>query len=200
MKDKRIVNLNTKNVCFAALVLGLGLILSGCQTASTGPSVSGVGYEFDSSYDFYDARTFAIVRPDSKSPISPILRRNLLTEAASQLEVMGYSEIADPSKADLLVSVHGTSKQVVDSVTYSNVYYTRTYRRSSWIYYGGYPSTYITTREEGTLLLDIADGKTKELVWRGWGVRRFTLDSEVTSAQIRESIRRLLNNFPPVRK
>jgi len=186
---------------FPVSLLAVFLFLStGCETTSNAPSVSGVGHEFDASFDFDRPETFAIVRPESGSPMSPILRRNILTETATQLTNMGFREVSDPAKADLLVSAHGTSKRVVDSVTYSNVYYTRTYRRSSWVYFGGYPSQYITTREEGTLLLDIADAKTKELVWRGWGTRRFTLESEVTSAQIKESVRRLLRNFPPDRK
>ncbi len=183
---------------FSVLFLTIFLLLAtGCETISNAPSVSRVGHEFDTSFDFDRPETFAIVRPESGSPMSPILRRNILTETATQLRNMGFREVSDPEKTDLLVSAHGTSKRVVDSVTYSNVYYTRTYRRSSWVYYGGYPR-YITTREEGTLLLDIADAKSKELVWRGWGTRRFTLESEVTSAQIRESVKRLLRNFPPV--
>ncbi len=173
------------------------LLATGCETISNAPSVSKVGHEFDTSFDFDRPETFAIVRPESGSPMSPILRRNIHMETAIQLRNMGFREVSDPEKTDLLVSAHGTSKRVVDSVC-SNVYYTRTYRRRSWASYGGYLSQYITTREEGTLLIDIADAKTKELVWRGWGTRRFTLESEVTSAQIRESVKRLLRNFPPV--
>lgn len=187
------------NLCLGLFLIAISFLHSGCETTATAPSVTGVGHEFDSSFNFYNAETFAIVRPDSGSPMSPILRRNILTEAAAQLTAMGYREVSDPDKADLLVSAHGTSRRVVDTVSYSNIYYTRTYRRSGWVYTGGYPSTYITTREEGTLLLDIADAKTKELVWRGWGIRRFTLASEVSSAQIRESVKRLLRNFPPER-
>lgn len=157
-----------------------------------------MGFEFDSSFSFEKVGTFAIVRPESPSPMSPILRENLLNEAAKRLERMGYRQV-EPESADILVSVHGTSKQVIDSVSYSNVYYTGTYRRSSWVYIGGYPSTYITTREEGTLLIDIADGESKELVWRGWGLLRFTIDSRVSEEQIQESVKRLLVNFPPVR-
>ncbi|MDQ8205505.1 DUF4136 domain-containing protein [Pelagicoccus sp. SDUM812003] len=176
----------------------LSLLLGGCATMPP-PSVANVGYEFDSAYNFEQIRTFAIVRPESLSPMSPILRKNLLNEAASRLGRMGYQQVDSPEKADILVSIHGTSKQVIDSVTYSNVYYTNTYRRSSWVYIGGYPSTYITTREEGTLLMDIADARSKELVWRGWGTRRYTLESKVTDQQIYESIKRLMDNFPPSR-
>lgn len=184
---------------FSVSLVTICLFLStGCETNSNAFSVSGVGHEFDSSFDFDRPETFSIVRPESESPMSPILRKNILTETAVQLTNMGFREVSDPAKADLLVSAHGTSKRVVDSVTYSNVYYTRTYRRSSWIYFGGFPSQYITTRKEGTLLLDIADAKTKDLVWRGWGRKRYTSGSEVTSAQIRESVKRLLRNFPPV--
>ncbi|EDY83126.1 hypothetical protein VDG1235_2750 [Verrucomicrobiia bacterium DG1235] len=178
------------------LLAGLALLLSGCESMPP-PSVANVGYEFDSNFNFESVGTFAIVRPESPSPISPILRKNILNETANRLTRMGYTEVAKPADADILVSVHGTSKQVVDSVTYSNVYYTRTYRRSSWIYFGGYPSTYITTSEEGTLLIDIADAKSKELVWRGWGIRKFTLDTKVSTEQIQESVKRLLLNFPP---
>lgn len=189
--------ISKKTTVLAVFLLGIGLFFTGCETASYAPSVSGVGYEFDSSVDFDSMVTFAIVRPESGSPMSPILRKNILNEAAEQLTTMGFNQVSNPAIADFLVSAHGTSKQVLDSVSYSSVYYTRSYRRSDWVYFGGYPSTYITTREEGTLLLDIVDGQTKELIWRGWGTRRFTLENEVTPIQIRESVRRLLANYPP---
>ena len=52
---------------------------------------------------------------------------------------------------------------------------------------------------EGELVLDIADGKTKQMIWRG--TAKAALDSSLTSQKavstIREAARAMLENFPP---
>ncbi len=172
--------------------------LSGCHTTSNEP-LTGVGYEFDSEFDLSAAKTFAVILPESPSAMSFLLRKRILQDVSSELELRRYKRVSEREKADLWVTVHGTSRQVVDTVTYSNVYYTRTYRRAGWDYYGGYPGTFVTTREEGTLMIDVIDAKSKELVWRGYGIKRLTGGpaTSTTDREIYESVRRLLRSFPP---
>jgi hypothetical protein len=59
------------------------------------------------------------------------------------------------------------------------------------------------TREfnEGTLILDIADGSTGRQVWRGWaqGEIQKAVDPGEREKRIREAVRKILDKFPPKR-
>jgi hypothetical protein len=185
-----------RHYIYLLILLATPFFMPGCNTTSSGP-LSGVGYEFDSEFDLPSAKTFAVILPESPSPMSSLMRKRILQEVARQLQDRGYTRVAEQEKADLWITVHGTSRQVIDTVTYSNVYYTRTYRRGGWIYHGGYPGTFVTTREEGTLMLDVIDAKSKELVWRGYGTQRMIgAPGEVAGSEIYQSVRQLLVNFP----
>ncbi len=181
------------------LILSSALfVMSSCSTTSSsrGP-LAGTGYEFDSGFDMLAAETFAVILPESPSPMSMLLRKRILQEVSYELEQKRYRRVMEREQADLWITVHGTSRQVIDTMTYSNVYYTRTYRRGGWDYYGGYPGTFVTTREEGTLMLDVIDAKSKELVWRGYGTTRvFGRQIEISNSEMHQAVRQLLRSFP----
>jgi hypothetical protein len=68
----------------------------------------------------------------------------------------------------------------------------------------GYTSEYgegtqVVQYEEGTFLIDLADARTKEVIWRGWAqldLGRALRDPEVMRDQIDEAIRRMFEDFP----
>lgn len=61
------------------------------------------------------------------------------------------------------------------------------------------PLTYIRTYEQGTLILNVADAKTKELVW--WSSAQAEVDvqdsTEVRKKRINDAVKKMLNEFPP---
>jgi len=72
------------------------------------------------------------------------------------------------------------------------------YRPYGYGYWGGYGYSYTQVRRynQGTIVLDIVDARTHQLVWVG------ILDKEVRSAnppgkRIEKSVKKLLKNFPP---
>jgi hypothetical protein len=68
----------------------------------------------------------------------------------------------------------------------------------------GYRSAYgegtqVIQYEEGTFLVDIADARTHEVIWRGWAVLDLTKalhDPEVMRKQIDEAIAKMFVSFP----
>ena len=57
--------------------------------------------------------------------------------------------------------------------------------------------------EEGTLLIDFVDARTKQLIWRGWAVGVIenvgiiASDPEKAEKKISSAVRKILEHFPP---
>ena len=60
----------------------------------------------------------------------------------------------------------------------------------------------VTTYEEGTLLLDVVDGRTNELVWRGAASTRINPDRtpQERTELIRTAVQKMLKDFPPPKR
>jgi hypothetical protein len=98
---------------------------------------------------------------------------------------------------DFLVGWHGA----VDSkLQYSTV---NTYYGYGWGYWGGAGTsqTYATEYHEGSLIIDIVDAKTNELVWRGVAQAEVypQSDPDYRNQQIDSAVSKILSQFPPNR-
>ncbi|HUP51717.1 MAG TPA: DUF4136 domain-containing protein [Longimicrobiales bacterium] len=59
--------------------------------------------------------------------------------------------------------------------------------------------TQVLQYEEATFLVDLADARTKEIVWRGWArldLGRALSDPDAMRDQIDEAIRKMFESFP----
>jgi hypothetical protein len=57
------------------------------------------------------------------------------------------------------------------------------------------PYTSVSTYNERTLIIEMLDNKTKELVWVGWTKK--DTSSPVTPQDLQDAIRKILAKFPP---
>ena len=155
--------------------------------------------EQDSTARFTGYRTYAWVAPDTSGPVSnPILDSQILEgriqrAVAADLKQRGYTPAADPAQADFLVTYHTTSQEKVED---------------SGVGFGfgivdAFPHGFgtvmvappVQTREEGTLMLDVIDGKTKRLVWRGWTSGWVNQDN-YTDAAVADAVHQILDKLP----
>jgi hypothetical protein len=69
-------------------------------------------------------------------------------------------------------------------------------------YWPGYTQTYNVEYQEGTLIIDILDAKSHELIWRGTG--QDYVEEQQTPEQITEGINQavegIMADFPPGKK
>ena len=72
------------------------------------------------------------------------------------------------------------------------------YGRRGW-YGAGSSHTTVRQYEQGTLLLDLIDPESKQLIWRGTGQTRLRdlKTPEEREARVREVVDRILERFPP---
>lgn len=146
-------------VLAAAAIVALSW--TGCATTTvhteTAPSVS-----------LSDYQTFALATPRMPSSqaaalhpeITPMFIRQVRERVVSSLTVRGFTQV-DPDQADLIVLIHGGITQRVDV------------QEDYGFYFGRYGRTYgwdqtVDVTDEGSLVIDLADRKTNEIVWRGW--------------------------------
>ncbi len=177
-----------------AVVLALGI---GC---APGPAVRSMQAP---SYDFSRLKTYAWVEPNTEDVAAERFRNAALEKMIRAgvdraLIEKGY-RFADDGRPDFLVAEYVSLQEKLDSRTFQRVY---GYDRGMGPTEGRSPydsKTRVETYEAGTLVVDVLDAATREVVWRGTAEGKVDpqLDSEKRRQRLREVARRMLAAFPP---
>jgi len=169
--------------------VGSFLLAAGCATP--------VKTDYKDGASFSQYRTFALLPLPQKPPAeAPGLMLGIAQPAreavVSALTAKGLTE-APAERADLAVNLRGQSLPRVELRDYGYKYPVMT--RQGTVMVVENPSTSVTTYTERTLIIEILDNRTKELVWVGSMKRN---SSKPVSAQVlQEAIRKILAGFPP---
>jgi hypothetical protein len=154
---------------------GVALLLCGCQTQAPMEVKSGFGPGVD--YQRFGS-TFAWssetnVGRDARRALNPSLDELIRQTVTDDLVAHGY-KLQPGEKADFLVN-------------YGVV--VRSYGDTSWS-----PVVY----KEGSLIIDVLDGRTHRRVWRGSATARLNESNPppTQKERIQEAVRRILEGFP----
>jgi hypothetical protein len=129
--------------------------------------------------------------------VNSISNRALRSDLTRGFEDRGYA-VAD--KPDFLVAYYACATQKLD-VTY-------------WDYgYGFYPGWWggwgpgwgpydatVSQYTQGTVIIDVLDAKTKELLWRGQGIARVSDDEPQYEQELWKTVTAILDKFPQARQ
>lgn len=174
--------MDSSSIRLAGLVI-LALALSGCASTSVSSYVA-------RGANLQEHRTYNWAPADARSTGDPRLDNNRFfqerVQAAveEQLANRGFEKAASP---DLLVHYHASVTQEIDiSGAERN---------------GGYgddcqPEVY----DEGTLLIDLVDARTEQLVWRGWAqgsIDGVIDDQRLMEQRIDAAVARIMRKLPP---
>jgi hypothetical protein len=171
------------------LLLFALLLAAGCSSVS-------VSHDFDSKVDFANLRTYSwIAVPESTSEnVQRELENNTLVESRvkkavnQQLAAKGLKETTqDP---DFLVAFHTGVQDKTDVQSWG-------YGYGYWGMRGGGVST--INYQEGTLILDFIDPKSKDLIWRGVGKKVLSerTTPEKSEKNISTAVEEILKKYPP---
>jgi Domain of unknown function (DUF4136) len=163
-----------------------------------------VRYNFDSSEDFSKFKTYKWVDVKGSDHANELTQKQIMQSIDSQLAGKGLQR-TDADTADLYIGIQtaiGTEKQFT---SYNTGWGYGPGWGGGW-YGGGMSSTTTTgstsTIYVGTLALDMYDSAKKSLVWRG--VASKTIDPkakpEKQQKNIDKAVKKLLKNYPPVKK
>ena len=174
-------------ICFAALA-------AGCSSIS-------VKNDFDKEADFTAYRTFAWLQEpvtaigdaNAARQMNTLLDKRIRTAVETELQAKGMT--VNTENPDLLVVYHTGVDNKIDVTDWGYSYPTR---YGGW--YGG-SNVDVYEYKEGTLIVDLIDGKSKQLVWRGDATK--TLEEnpspERMEQNLREVVGRMFANYPPAK-
>ncbi len=151
------------------------VLLAGCSSIK-------VEHNYDDTIDFHEAET------QVEGTLAPrvAVARVVKDEIENELIADGYRKATD--NPDFLVAFHVS---VIDPVSASY----NPGRYSAW----GQGAPMIKTVSVGTLVVDIIDAGSNELVWRGTasgGVERGG-DSDKAAEKIHDAVHKIMAKFPP---
>jgi hypothetical protein len=170
---------------FALLPL---LLVSACATVSAGAD-SSPGVRFDQyrtySWDERDGLPVGDPRLDN----NPFFDSRVRAAVELELAAKGLRQVS--GAPDLLIHYHASVQRRVDVL--------KSDRDLGYVSMENSQTTSVVEFDEGTLLLDVADAKGKQILWRGWaqsdvsGLLERPRDME---KRISQSVRRMIKNFP----
>ena len=169
------------------------LAASGCSMAIT----AGADYTPDVNFNAYSSFTWD--EPDARPIGDPRLENNPFFDerlhAAIEREFADRGIRPGAEGPALVIHHHATVREQVD------VYELDRAAGYEMDQYG--PGTQVIQYEVGTFLVDVADARTKDLIWRGWArldVGEALADPATMERQINEAIGKMFEEFPvPIR-
>jgi hypothetical protein len=160
-----------------------------------------VKYDFDTEADFNAYRSYVwLEQPttavgDAKAAqrTNTLLDKRIKTAVDAELAARGMTLVTE--NPDLLVVYHTGLDRKIDVTDWGYTY--PRYPYGGW--YGGQVDVY--EYNEGTLIVDLIDAKSDQLVWRGTATKVIdeTATTEEREANLREVMARLFENYPPRR-
>jgi len=179
------------------VILATGAILSGCATIKSGS-------HHDESVAFTDYSTFTwiaenplILGAGDQPSISPLSQKKIVQAIENELSRKGFTYTADADDADFVVSYTVGTRERIDERSYPVAY------RGIWDWhkYGRYYyQTEVVHRvyTEGTLGIDIFDGRSKQPVWHGWARKSVaSADRDDPAPVIKKAVAAIIKRFPP---
>jgi len=173
-------------------------LLAGCSTLT-------VKTDYEPQYDFSALKTYAWLEgeaPSNDIRVNNSLIINRVVDAVNNdLQSKGY-QLVEKDKADFYVNWFGGIENKIRRETINHYYGGMGYGYGAWGYGGywpGYSQTYDVEYQEGSLIIDIADSKDKQLIWRGTG-QDYVEDNETPekiTAGINQTVTKILGTFPP---
>lgn len=175
------------------------LLLAACQSPQ-------LERDYDASRDFALYRNWSWqepalqYRPDDPRIKSDLTEQRIRESVSEQLDQRGLRAAPAGTASDLKVQAWLIVDQRQDQVNTSYGGYWGGYWGNG--YWGGpaYTETRTVDYKVGTVQIDLFDGKDGKLVWRGSAeqtLRRAQTDPAERDAAIRDTVTRVLSQYPP---
>jgi hypothetical protein len=187
-----------------ALTLASAACSSGIQVrTTTAPDASLTGLHTFRVLNAPQRRADAPALPANDPMLdNSITNRALRQDLLRGLQAKGYA--LDSNNPDFVVAYYAGTKEKMDT-TYWNPdpywrYGYRGYRYGwAWPWYGyaaPYPVMRVQEYTEGSVIVDVVDPRTKELVWRGQGLARVSDDPKTYTKELEKTVDAILKKFP----
>lgn len=170
-----------RHVIFAGLALGIALDSAVAQDVTV---------DYDKSADFASIKTFDLKLGTSWG--NPLSEKRVIDEFEKALIGKGWTK-ADEATADAVVVLHGATEVKKDLNTFYSGMGAYRYRGFS----SGSAHTTVSEYAVGTLVVDIFDAKSKNLVFRGTASDELSDKPEKNQKKLAKASEKMFKNFPP---
>jgi len=149
--------------------------------------------DYDKSIDYSQYKTYAFYKDGiDKVKIHDLDKKRILKAIEKELQTKGMTTSENP---DLLVNIFTEATERIDVNQWNYGY------GWGWGPFGmGVNNSSVSRTTEGTLYIDLIDGKKKELVWQGVGEGVLTKNIDKKEERINEFVNKILEKYPPQHK
>ncbi|HTO97576.1 MAG TPA: DUF4136 domain-containing protein [Myxococcales bacterium] len=175
----------------ARAVLAVAMAAAACSSVK-------VQSEWDRAANFKGYKTYAWITqqpgPEQAPPArDPRIREAAISHVNAALKSKGLALVESGQSPDLLVAVHGWAVNRIDVRSYGYAY-------GPSPYYGMYPTLAtggvdVRQYRDGTLIIDLIDSGTHQMVWRGTATDTFDPGAEAKT--VANAIDKTLDQYPP---
>ncbi|MFA7444650.1 MAG: DUF4136 domain-containing protein [Flavobacteriaceae bacterium] len=164
-------------------LLLFAVVLTSCSSVR-------VSADYDKSVDYSQYKTYAFYKDGiDKVKIHDLDKKRILKAIERELRAKGMTASENP---DLLINIFTEASQRVDVNQWNYGF------GWGWGPFGfGGNTASVSRTTEGTLYIDLIDGKKKELVWQGIGEGMLTKNIERKEERINEFVNKILAKYPP---
>ena len=153
-----------------------------------------VKVDFDKDANFGAIKTFSVKIGTSWN--NPLSEKRVVAEIEQALTEKGWTK-AEADKADAIVVLHGATEKEKTL----NTFYSGGYGGYGWrgMGMGGMGTATTTTSEYlvGTLVVDIFDAKSKQLMYRGTAQDELSDKPDKNAKKLAKASDKLFKDFPP---
>ena len=146
--------------------------------------------DYDRKADFRHYKTFSFEKVETKDPLWV---DRITSAVGGELTVKGFTQVASGGDIAIVCIGMTTDRQTLDT------FYDTFAGGWGWRWGSGYGDATTTTETYtvGTLVVDLFDGKTKALLWRGSADNTLSNNSSKNIKVFDKSVKELFKGFPP---
>ena len=180
-----------KRLSFLAAVVALGLMLPAVALAQK------TSFDFDKAADFTLYKTYTL--KDGTKVGDPLIDKRLVDAIGVELAAKGLTR--NDTNPDVVVVYHVAFDKKQDISTFSTGMSYGPYGYGWGGGWGGMGVTDVRVIEilQGTLIIDVADAKKNQIVFRGMGVKEVDVQAkaEKRDKNISQAVNKIFKNYPP---
>lgn len=153
-----------------------------------------VNRDWDKKYDFSTVKTFSMKIGTSWG--NQLSERKVIADMAEALTEKGWKQVESDAAANVHVVIHGATEVKKSLNTFYSSMGGYGYGYHGW---GGGMGSGTTTVSEwvvGTLVVDIFDAKSKNLLFRGTATDELNKDPKKNEKKIDKAAQKLFKDFP----
>jgi hypothetical protein len=157
-----------------------------------------VSYDYNKSANFASFKTYS--HQDGTKVGQPLIDERIVAAIDTELAAKGLKKV--DSNPDVIVVYHVAFDQEKDISTFSSGY-GGGYGPYGYGWGGGWGGSTTSTQVRniliGTLVIDLADAKAKQMAWRGMATKEVSQQTspEKRDKNINNAVKKVMKNYPP---